>query len=98
MIRRPTGHLGIDPVKPKIAQIELVDKHVDHANGIVLDNPIFQAFRKQRALPTINPFNEALHPIPRNPPRIIPRESRQARCFHTTRVTCGRRPGKDFLS
>ena len=72
MIRRPTGHLGIDPVKPNIAQIEFLDKDVDHANGIVLDNPIFQAFRKQRALPPINPFNEALHPIPRNPRESYP--------------------------
>src|SRR5207237_7019365 len=65
MIRRPTGRLGSDPPEPKISQIKLVDKDVDHANGIVLENPIFQALRKQCALPTINPFNEALHPIPR---------------------------------
>src|SRR5215468_2430791 len=31
---------------------------------IIRDYPIFQAVRKQRALPPINPFNEALHPIP----------------------------------
>ena len=65
MIRRPTGRLGSDPAEPKIGQIEFPDKDVDHANWIVLDNPVFQALRKQRALPTINPFNEALHPIPR---------------------------------
>jgi hypothetical protein len=38
----------------------------DHANGIVLANPVFRAFGKERTLPTINPFNEALHPIPAN--------------------------------
>src|SRR6266436_3276682 len=36
MIRRPAGDLGINPAEPKLGQIELVDKDVDHANGIVL--------------------------------------------------------------
>src|SRR5262245_6475001 len=44
MIGRPTGRLGIDPTEPKIAQIEFVDKDVDHPNGIVLKDPVFQAF------------------------------------------------------
>jgi hypothetical protein len=30
----------------------------------ILANPIFQAFRKQCALPAIHPLNKALHPIP----------------------------------
>jgi hypothetical protein len=89
MIRRPTGRLRVDPAKPKIAQIEFVNKDVDHTNGIIRDYPIFQAVQKQRALPPINPFNEALHPIPRNPQGIIPRESPQARRFHTARVNLG---------
>src|SRR2546422_6180438 len=62
MIRRPAGCLRIDPVEPKLGQIEFLDKDVDYANGIVLADPVFKAFRKQRALPTIRPFNEALHP------------------------------------
>jgi hypothetical protein len=47
MIRRPTGCFRIDPAKAKLAQIEFLNKNVDHANGIVLINPVFQAFRKQ---------------------------------------------------
>ena len=86
MIRRTTGYLGIDPAEPKISQIKLVDKYIDHANRIVLDNPIFQALRKQRALPTINPFNEALHPIPRKSSGNHIARSFEARRFHTTRV------------
>src|SRR5258707_4959432 len=31
--------------------------------AIVLANPVFQAFRKQRALPAIRALNEAPHPI-----------------------------------
>src|SRR5262249_41088325 len=64
MIRRPTGCFRIDPAKAKLAQIEFLNKNVDHANGIVLINPVFQALRKQRALPTIRALNEAPHPIP----------------------------------
>jgi hypothetical protein len=44
MIRRPTGHLGIDPTEPSLGKIEFIDKGVDHPNGIVLANPVFQAF------------------------------------------------------
>src|SRR5262245_39155558 len=64
MIRRPTGCFRIDPAKAKLAQIEFLNKNVDHANGIVLINPVFQALRKQRALSTIRALNEAPHPIP----------------------------------
>src|SRR5438309_9176924 len=64
MIRRPTGCFCIDPAKAKLAQIEFLNKNVDHANGIVLIDPVFQAFRKQRALPTTRALNEAPHPIP----------------------------------
>src|SRR5262249_46640560 len=71
LIRRPASGLRLDAAKPKLGQIELVDKHVDCTNGIVLADPILQIFRKQRALPAIYPFNEALHPIPRK----IARES-----------------------
>jgi hypothetical protein len=63
MIRRPTGRLRIDPLKPKLAKVKLVDKDVDHSNRIVLMNPVFQAFRKQRALRSIRALNKALHTI-----------------------------------
>src|SRR5207247_9550830 len=84
MVRWPAGCLGIDPAEPKLGQIELVDKDVDDANWIVLADPVFHAFRKQSAMPTIRTLNKALHPIPRA--GIISRESRQAQPFHTVRV------------
>ena len=74
MVRRPAGCLGIDPAEPKLGQIEAVDEDVDDANWIVLADPVFHAFRKQRALPTIRTLNEALHP---SPPQIV-RESYRA--------------------
>src|SRR3979409_1125954 len=64
MKRSPAGYLGIDPAEPKLGQIQFIDKDIDHPNRIVLANPVFQAFRKQRALPTIRALNEAPHLIP----------------------------------
>jgi hypothetical protein len=64
MIRGPTGRLGLDPAESKLGQIELIDKDLDHANGVVLADPVLQAFGKQRALPPIYSLNEAPHPIP----------------------------------
>ena len=61
MIRRPAGCLRIDPVEPKLGQIEFVDKDIDCANRIVFADPVFNAFRKQRDLLAIRPL--ALHPI-----------------------------------
>jgi len=67
MVRRPAGGLGINPAKPKLGQI-------NHANRIILANPIFQAFRKQCALAAVHPPNKALHPIP---PQIAQESYRQ---------------------
>src|SRR5262249_1195803 len=78
MIRRPASRLRIDPVEPKLAELEPVDKDVDDPNRTILMNPVFQAFRKQRALPSIHPLNKALHTI-----------LRRSCGNHTTRITSG---------
>jgi len=52
------------PGQNEARQIKPANKNIDHTNRIVLVDPIFQALRKQRRLPTINPLNEAPHPIP----------------------------------
>ena len=62
MIPGPAGDLGLNPAKPKLSQIEFVDKSIDHPNRIILIDPVFQAFGKQRVLPAICSFNEAPHP------------------------------------
>src|SRR5262249_59818606 len=36
MIRRSAGRLRIDSVEPKLAEVEFVDKDVDHPNRIIL--------------------------------------------------------------
>ena len=61
---------GADTAETKLAQIEFVDEHINHPNRIVLADPVFQAFGKQRALPAIYPFNEAPHP--KSPAQIAP--------------------------
>jgi len=86
MIRRPPGGLGIDPVEPKLSQIEFVDKNVNNANRIVLADPVFQAFRKQRALLTIRPLNEAPHPI-------LPQIARESYRGNHTRQDVFTQPG-----
>jgi sulfate permease, SulP family len=57
----------VNSAKLQFGQIELLNKGVDDANRIILANPIFQAFGKKRALPTIYAFNKALHLIPPAP-------------------------------
>src|SRR5471032_475779 len=83
MIRRPTGYLGFDPAEPKLSQIKFIDKDIDDTNRIVLADPVFKAFRKQRALPTISPFNEAPHPILPKTAQESYRENQIQRCVFT---------------
>src|ERR1700722_15740347 len=83
MIRGSAGCLGSDPTKPKFGQIEFVDIDIDHANRIVVADPVFQAFRKKCALTAIRPLNKAPHPIL---PQIAPesyRENQSYRCVFT---------------
>src|SRR6266446_4614858 len=85
MIGRAARCFGIDPTESELRKIEFVDKHIDRANRIILANPIFQAFREQRALPAIHPLNEAPHLILQQPNQLL-RESHEARRFRTTWV------------
>ena len=65
MIGGPAGVSGIDAGEPKISQIERRDEGIDDANRIALVDPVIEAFRQQRRLRAIRPFNEARHPGPR---------------------------------
>src|SRR6516225_6451526 len=80
MVRRPPGCLRIDPAEPKLPKIEPANKDIDRTNRIIFVNPIFQAFREQRALLAIHPLNEAPHLIL---PRIRSRESHSAAFSHS---------------
>src|SRR5215467_4929235 len=67
MVGRPSGCLRINATATELRQIEILDKYVDCANRIIFANPILQAFREQRTLPSIRAFNEPLH---LSPPQI----------------------------
>ena len=69
MIGRPTGRLGHDAVEPELTQVDRIHEGVDHADGVVLVDPVIQALGKQRRLTTICTFNETPHPIPPQPSR-----------------------------
>ena len=85
MVRGPPRRLRINPAKTQLTQIKLINKDVNHANRIVLLDPVLQAFGKKHRLPAIRPLNEALHPIP---PQIA-RKSYHTVRFHTARVESG---------
>src|SRR5258705_12573900 len=69
--------------KAKLAQIQFFDEDIDHANRIVLADPVFQAFRKQRGLTAIDPLNEAPHPILPQIARESYRGNQSRRCVFT---------------
>src|SRR4051794_12374848 len=65
MIRRPTCAGRLNATEPKFSQIEGCNEGVDHANRIVICNPVVQAFRQQSRLPAISSLNETSHASPR---------------------------------
>jgi hypothetical protein len=87
MVRRPTSCRRFNPLEAHLRQIERIDKHIDHANGVTFVNEIIEAFGQQRPLPTISLLNEAPHQFPR---RITRRIITAARRFHTARVKTGK--------
>jgi hypothetical protein len=89
VVRWPASCFGIDPAEPELGQIEFIDEDVDETDWIVLADPVFHAFRKQRALPTIRTFNEALHPRPPQIARQSYRENHATRLVFTHGVIPG---------
>lgn len=85
MIGGSTRHLGHNTVEPKFTKIDRIHKSIDHASGIILIDPVVQAFRKQRRLAAVCTFNKAAHQIALQ----TARESYHHTRFHTARVTSG---------
>jgi hypothetical protein len=40
MIRGSASYLGSNPIEPQFAEIELINKNVDHLNRIILVDPV----------------------------------------------------------
>src|SRR5262245_18939135 len=87
MVRRPSRRLRIDPAKPQLRKIKLLDEDINHPYRIVLVDKVLQAFRKQCRLTAIYPINEALHSIPRESSE---NHIYSLRRFHTARVILDR--------
>jgi hypothetical protein len=63
-----SGRCRLNTVEPEVGEIERVDERIDHANRIVLVDPIIEALRQKRRLSPICSLDEPLHDHPR---RII---------------------------
>ena len=44
----PPRRCGLDTVEPEAGEIERIDERIDDANGILLVDPIIEAFRQKR--------------------------------------------------
>ena len=65
MISGPARGRRLDAIKTQIRQVQRIDERVDHADRILLVNPIVEALRQERRLPPICSLHEALHDVPR---------------------------------
>ena len=62
MIARPSRPLG--QLETKIRKIKLLDKRIDHANHILVVDPVFQMIRKKHPLISGYALDVTLHPYP----------------------------------
>jgi hypothetical protein len=52
-------------LEAELVEIKLLDERINDANRIALRDPLIEAFRQQRQLPPIDPFDEPRHSDPR---------------------------------
>ena len=65
VIGRSTRRLRLYSNEPKLGEIERLDERVDHANWIVLVDPVIEALRQKRRLPRSVPSTKRFIPSPR---------------------------------
>ena len=86
MIRRPASCLGSNPVKSQLRQIEFINEDVNHLNGIVLINPVFQTLGNSVLCPRSVPSTKRFIQSPAAMPESPLRESHEAERFYTGSV------------
>ena len=64
MISGPASFFRLHAIKAKLVQIQLIDKHVNDPNRIILSDVIVQMLGEQCALRTIFAFDKSLHQAP----------------------------------
>src|SRR5262249_26139400 len=65
VIPRPSDVQRLDRLEAQFLQIKPVNERIDHANRIILADPVIEASRQQRQLPPIRLLNEPRHLSPR---------------------------------
>jgi len=65
MISWPARRTRRYPIKPKVARIKFFNKYINHADRVVLTDPVVQPIRKQGALAALFALNKTLHQNPR---------------------------------
>lgn len=56
--------------EPQVNQIELRNEEIDHADQVILIDPVFETSRKQDRLPARNTFDETRHARPRSHAKV----------------------------
>ena len=79
MIGRPARRLGHDTVEPELPQVDRIHEGVDHADRVVLVDPVIQARRKQRRLTAIRHLQQN---APSDSPAVV-EKSYHRRRFYT---------------
>src|SRR5262249_7623970 len=64
VIPRPSDVQRLDRLEAQFLQIKPVNERIDHANRIILADPVIEASRQQRQLPPIRLLNEPRHLSP----------------------------------
>src|ERR1700732_3680756 len=85
MIGGTSGRFWDHTVKAQRPEIQLIDKHVDHPNRVVLSNVVIQILGKQNALSTVFTLDEARHLTPRCKSSKIITQQAFSHSLHPTR-------------
>ena len=74
--------------EPQVNQIEFLNEKIDHADQMVLSDPVFETVRKQDPLPALNTFDETRNADPPKTCQSLPqnRVSTQPRLFSDNKV------------
>src|SRR6516162_7619745 len=65
VIAGSAGVKWLDTAEAELLEVETVDEHIDRSHRVFLGHIIIERCREQCALPAIQPFNKALHRMPR---------------------------------
>ena len=65
VIAGSAGIEWLDTDEPELIEIEAIDEHVDRSHRVILAHIVIERCWKKCGLPAIQPFDKALHLMPR---------------------------------